>query len=321
MTENSKQNLTTVVAIVIALVAVVYALMMHMNKPKMPETTIKAYNAGENNPVVLRIDGQDVTRAELLDNFNRSGSRVPEGVSMDRLFPMMQEQYLVGALITNAAQKEGVGVSHPDVLAKAKPALEQAIRAVYLEKVGDEGVSDKDIEKVYQDMVVNAPDLMERRARHILIKDEKKANAILIKAQKTSDFAKLAKENSEGPSAEQGGDLGYFVQAEMVPEFAKAAFEMKIGSVSDKIVKTQFGYHIIKVEDERMRERPTLDQVRNSIKQQLAQKAVSEKLQTLREKANIEAFDAQGNALKAAEEAPNVEESKSEEKAPKAKKE
>ncbi len=278
MAENSKQNLTTVIAVLVALIAVVYALMMHMGKPNLPEGNVQAFVVGENNPVVMTINGVEVTRSAILDNFNRSGSRVPEGVDLEKLFPMMQEQYLMTDLITKAAKKSGLGISNSAVIAKAKPALEKAIRAVYLEQLGNIGVSDKDIERAYNDLVVNAPEMKERRASHILIKDEKKANAILIKAQKTSDFAKLAKENSEGPSAPNGGDLGYFVAGEMVPEFSKAAFEMEVGAVSDKIVKTQFGYHIIKVTEERVRKKPELNDVKDQIKQQLSQGVVSEKM-------------------------------------------
>lgn len=298
MAENSKQNLTTMIAVIVALIAVVYALVVCINKPTLPEGNGIAFAAGENNPIVLTIDNTEVTRAEILNNFNQSGSRVPEGASLDNLFPMMQEQYVVGELLTRAAKNAGVDVTYPDVIAKAKPALEQAIRAVYLEKLGDEGVSDKDVKRAYDDLVVNAPEMKERRASHILIKDEKKANAILIKAQKTSDFSKLAKENSEGPSAPNGGDLGYFVPGEMVPEFSKTAFEMEVGAVSDKIVKTQFGYHIIKVIEERVRTKPALDDVKDQIKKQLAQGVVSEKMQELRKNATVELFDVQGQPLK-----------------------
>jgi peptidyl-prolyl cis-trans isomerase C len=313
MAENSKQNLTTVIAVIVALIAVVYALMVCMNKPTLPQGNGDAFAVGENNPVVMTINGQGVTRSAILDNFNRSGSRVPEGAPMEKLFPMMQEQYLVGELITQAARKSGVDVTNQDVVTKAKPALEQAIRAVYLEQLGDKGVSDKDVERAYDDLVVNAPEMKERRASHILIKDEKKANAILIKAQKASDFAKLAKENSEGPSAPNGGDLGYFVPDEMVPEFSKAAFGMKIGAVSDKTVKTQFGYHIIKVLEERVRTKPELGDVKDQIKQQLAQGVVSKKMQEMREAAKVEIFDVQGQPLKKAEvEAEIKEEEKSE---------
>lgn len=304
MAENSKQNLTTAISIIVALVAVVYALVMHLDKPTLPQGSEKAFAVGENNPVVMTINGKGVTRAEILDNFNRSGSRVPEGAPMEKLFPMMQEQYLVGKLLTEAASKSGIGVTNADVITKAKPALEQAIRAVYLEKLGNEGVSDNDIKRAYDDLVVSAPEMKERRASHILIKDEKKANAILIKAQKTSDFAKLAKENSEGPSAENGGDLGYFVAGEMVPEFSKAAFELEVGDVSDKLVKTQFGYHIIKVVDERVRQKPALEDVKEQIKQQLAQAVIAEKMQKLRDETKIELFDVQGQPITKAENAP-----------------
>src|SRR5258705_2132051 len=102
-------------------------------------------------------------------------------------------------------------------------------------------------------------------ARHILVPTEDEAKAILAEVKKGTDFAELAKQKSKDPgAAAEGGDLGYFGKSQMVPEFAEAAFKMKKGEVSDP-VKSQFGWHIIKVEDKRTKPVPAFENVKDQI--------------------------------------------------------
>ena len=127
---------------------------------------------------------------------------------------------------------------------------------------------------------------MEVHARHILVDDEAKAKDIAKRAKAGEDFAKLAKENSKD-SAEDGGDLGYFTKDQMVPEFAEAAFKLEKGQVSDP-VKTQFGWHIIKVEDKRQKPVPAYEQVEDQVEQYLVRKAQADMVTKLRADAKIE---------------------------------
>lgn len=123
------------------------------------------------------------------------------------------------------------------------------------------------------------------KASHILVKDEAKAKEIIEKLGKGEDFAKLAKAESEDPgSKEQGGELGLFSKDMMVPEFADAAFTMKPGEISKEPVKTQFGYHIIKVEDHQLAHQQTFDEVKDQIEKQLSTDEVAQKLQELMDK-------------------------------------
>src|SRR5581483_4627330 len=98
------------------------------------------------------------------------------------------------------------------------------------------------------------------------------------------------KEKSKDPGAADGGDLGYFTKEQMVPEFADAAFKLEKGQISDP-VKTQFGWHVIKVEDKRMKPTPTFDEVRGQLENYVAHKAQAEMVQDLRKSATIERFD------------------------------
>lgn len=307
--KNSNQNIITAVSIIVALVAVVYALMGHVQKPghidmeepAKQEMAQKTYEVGEQNPVVLTIDGRDVTRVEVMDNFAKSGSQLPQGANLAQVFPLMQEQYLIGALIQNAADEKGIDSDHPVVQKELNAVLERATRAAYIDEVGKEKVTDEDIKKAYEDIVGNQPAQMERRARHILVEKEGTANALIVKLNQGRDFATLAEKESTGPTGPKGGDLGYFVAGQMVPEFSKAAFELEIGKFTQKPVKTQFGYHVIKVEDERERVKPTFEEVKDQLAGQLRQAATSEAIQALRKNADVTVFNFSGEEIKAPE--------------------
>lgn len=303
MAENSKQNLITAASLIIALVAVVYALMQSM-PPKFSETH---YRAAEENPVVLKLDGRDVTRMEVLDNFASTGARLPEGEQIQQIFPLLQEQYIVTKLFEKGAQNYGIDIHTPEVAERVAGAVRQAERAVYIDKIGEDAVTEAALRKAYDDVVGNAEEATERHARHILLDTEGAANAMIVKLQGGSDFAKLAEENSKGPTAKNGGDLGYFTRGEMVPEFAEAAFTIEVGSFGDKPVQTQFGWHVIKVEDERMREKPAFEAVKPQLEQQLRQAVVAEKLQELRDAASVEIFGFDGQPREAQKPAPEEE--------------
>jgi peptidyl-prolyl cis-trans isomerase C len=154
--------------------------------------------------------------------------------------------------------------------------------------------------KVYQEAVAQMKAEQEVRARHILyrVEDpaddaaskaaEEKIKLVIVRLKKGEDFAKLASEVTEDPSGrDNGGDLGYFTREQMVPEFAEAAFKLNVGAISDPI-KTQFGWHVLKVEDKRNRPVPEFDKVRPQIESFVIRKAQSEFVAKLRAKAKIE---------------------------------
>lgn len=309
MAENSKQTIITALSIVVALVAVAYALMSNVEKPTVKATvpavqvTEVTYEKGSDNPVVMVVNGKEVTRMEVLDNFAASGSQLPPGTDLEAIFPLLQDQYLVGALLKNAALDAGINKDTPEVAQALNNALSQALRAQYIKVLGEEEVTQDDLVKAYEDIVANAPDVVERRASHILVSDEAKAKDLIKQLEEGADFATLAKDNSEGPTSVKGGDLGFFAQSEMVPEFANAAFTMEIGDVSSEPVKTQFGYHIIKVVDERKREKPTFEEVKPQLEGQLRQAAIAQKLQELRQNSQITVYNYDGEEVPAPEDA------------------
>src|SRR2546430_4587621 len=128
------------------------------------------------------------------------------------------------------------------------------------------------------------------RARHILVQGEDEAKAILEQLKKGADFATLAKEKSKDPGAVDGGDLGYFTKDQMVPEFADVAFKMYPGQTSNP-VKTQFGWHVIKLEEKRNRQPPAFEQLKDRIEAFVMRKAQTELVTQLRETAKVERLD------------------------------
>ena len=165
-------------------------------------------------------------------------------------------------------------------------------------------VSDEDVEHFYQTNIEQMRKPMEVRARHILIKPlstsladhqeaKGRADAILDEIRGGADFAELAKTRSEGPSAARGGDLGYFGPGQMVPPFEQAAFALAPGEVSD-VVQTQFGYHVIRLEDKRGGETASLDEAAERIREYLSQlalqNAVESLVMSLKEQGEIEIY-------------------------------
>ena len=156
---------------------------------------------------------------------------------------------------------------------------------------GKAAVTDAAMKKVYDEAVKQQGNEQEVRARHILVPTEAEAKSILVEIKKGTDFAEMAKQKSKDPgAAAEGGDLGYFTKDQMVPEFAEQAFKMNKGDVSDP-VKSQFGWHIIKLEDKRSKPAPAFEQVKDQVEQFVTRRAQAEYITKLREGAKVERLD------------------------------
>jgi len=192
-------------------------------------------------------------------------------------------------LLAEAAKKEKVAEDDA-----AKEVMEyyrrRALHDLYYDRKIRQAVSMETAKKTYDEQVKKIESKPEVSARHILVKTEEDALNIIERLNRGSDFAELAKEKSTGPSGAQGGDLGYFSKGQMVPEFDKVVFELKKGDISEP-VKTQFGWHVIKIEDKRDSKPPAFDTVKGRlIAGMVSQKAV-EVITALRTSAKIEIVD------------------------------
>jgi peptidyl-prolyl cis-trans isomerase C len=248
-------------------------------------TVLRAQNT---DPVVARVNGVDIRQSDLALAEDEVGSSMPQ------MGPDQKRSYLITYLadiiiLSQAAQQQKLGdtdaVKHRIEFERNKVLME-----TLLENAGQGAISDDALHKVYDEAVKQMPSEQEVRARHILVATEDEAKAIEAELKKGADFATLAKEKSKDPGAAEGGDLGYFTKDQMVPEFADVAFKLDKGQISDP-VKTQFGWHIIKVEDKRTKPTPTFDEVKPQLENYVAHQAQAHLVENLRKSATIERLD------------------------------
>ena len=155
---------------------------------------------------------------------------------------------------------------------------------------GKAATTEEALKKVYEEAAKQITGEAEVHARHILVETEAEAKAVVEELKKGADFADLAKKKSKDPGASDGGDLGFFTKEQMVPEFSAVAFTLEPGKISDP-VKSQFGWHVIKVEEKRNRKAPPIDQVKGQIETYETRKAQADFVGKLREAAKVERMD------------------------------
>ena len=201
--------------------------------------------------------------------------------------------YMVNRILASEAAKKA-GLENDADVAKIKAFMERkALQDVYIAKMLMERVREEDVTAYYGKEILNGPVEEEVRARHILLDNREAADAVVADLENGADFAALAKERSKGPSGPSGGDLGYFSKQSMVPAFSDAAFKLAAGETSPP-VQTQFGWHVIRVEDRRNRPVPPLDQVRDQIYQLLISEAQRDIYDEMRAKASVDLVDMPG---------------------------
>lgn len=239
--------------------------------------------------VVATVNGQPVTEADLAIADSEVGADM--GTMPEAQKRMSLLEFLIdNQLFAEAADAEKLGQG-PDFETRLKYLKRRALRELYFDKVIKSSVSDADARKIYDEQVGKIKPEEEVSARHILVESEEKAKEIKEKIKAGGDFAALAKEfTKDTGSKEDGGNLGYFGRGQMVPQFEEVVFKLNKGDVSDP-VKTQFGWHLIKIEDKRFKQPPAFDIVKDRIIQsQLLQKAQQSAI-ALRAKSKIEFVD------------------------------
>ncbi len=249
------------------------------------------------NPVLAVIDGDEIKRLEVLNAINAMPAQMKQ-IPMEQLFPMVLEQVINNKIIDKKAAKAGLA-KDKSVLEQLEKAKDQIIRVKFLENLINEKVTDERLQAKYDEYVKNFPDVEEVKAAHILVEDEKAAKAIIRKLNKGADFAELAKENSKDGSSENGGDLGYFTKTDVVPAFGEAAFATKVGEYTKMPVKSDFGYHIIKVEEKRKRPPAEFAQIKPYMEQEMHRSVLDEAINEWKAEIKIERFDINGNPLPA----------------------
>jgi peptidyl-prolyl cis-trans isomerase C len=244
--------------------------------------------AQSGDPVAARINGFEVRQSDLAVAEDEFGANLPEGAA--------RRDALIGyytdlILLARAAEAKGIG-STTDFAKKLQFAKAKLLMETLLKAEAKAAVTEEALRKVYDQAVKEMGKEEEVHARHILLKTEDEAKAVLAELKGGGDFEKLAKEKSTDPSAKtNGGDLGFFGKDQMVPEFADAAFKLNKGDLSEP-VKSQFGWHVIRSEDKRTKPVPEYDKVKPQLEQFVVRNAQAALITKLREGANIEKMPA-----------------------------
>jgi peptidyl-prolyl cis-trans isomerase C len=247
------------------------------------------------DPVVARINGQELHRSDV-EAAQRGLPQQVQQMPLETIYPMLLDQMVNGKLLSEAGRKEKLD-QDPDVKKQLARVEDRLIQQAYIGKEVEKAATDDKLKAKYEQYVKDNPPKEEVSARHILVEKEADAKAIIADLGKGADFADLAKKKSTDPAAQNGGDLGWFSREEMVPEFSDAAFKMKKGEYTKEPVKTQFGYHVIKVEDRRMGNPPSFEEAKEELTSVIAREVITDKIKSLRDQAKVETFALDGSPV------------------------
>jgi peptidyl-prolyl cis-trans isomerase C len=243
----------------------------------------------QDNKAVAKIDGIEITEQEIALAGEDLGERIAQVPAAQR------REYLLGYLSdlkigARAAERAKIA-ELPEFTLRMNYFRQKVLMDEYISRQSKAAASTEAARKLYDDTMKTMKPEEEVRARHILVEKEDEAKAALARVRKGEDFAKVAAELSRDPgSGKEGGDLGYFTQDRMVPQFGAVAFQLKAGDVSEP-VQTQFGWHVIKVEDKRSKPLPKFEDVKGEIETYLVRKAQQDIVMGLRGDLKLERLD------------------------------
>jgi peptidyl-prolyl cis-trans isomerase C len=262
-----------ILAAAVASTALASPLALAQDKPAAPPAPAATVNGDPISEAEIKIAEEDL------------------GESFSGMTPEQRREAVLTLLIDiklGAAAAEKANLADSDEFkARLDYLREKALMQEYIETSGAKAVSEDAVKKLYDETVKDMSPETEVRARHVLVESEDEAKKARERLEKGEDFATVAKEMSKDPgSGQQGGDLGFFTKEQMVPEFSEAAFSLEPGKLSAP-VKSNFGWHVIKVEEKRERPVPSLDQVRGQITLYLTRRAQQDLITTLRNEAKI----------------------------------
>ena len=238
--------------------------------------------------VLAKVNGAEITDEDVHVAAQDLGPTLPQQLKGPQRDAYVLD-YLIDLKLAAAEGAKQGGADTPDFARQMAYYRDKTLMEGVLGSVAKAAASDENEHKVYDDVAKQQKPEEEYHARHILVPTEDEAKAALARVKRGEDFAKVADEVSKDPGS-QGGDLGWFTKDKMVPEFADAAAKLDKGQVSDP-VHSQFGWHIIKLEDKREKAFPPFDAVKEQVVRYVVQKAQSDEIMKLRDAAKIERTD------------------------------
>ncbi len=242
----------------------------------------------QDNPVLAKVNGAEIRQSDV------ALAEEELGPSLAQMDPATKRENVLAFLIDMrivAKAAEDKKVENTEEFKKRLAfTRNRLLMDSLLANEGKAATTDAALKKVYEEAAKQIADEQEVHARHILVESEDEAKAVADELKKGADFAELAKKKSKDPGASDGGDLGFFTKDQMVPEFSTIAFTLEPGKISEP-VKSQFGWHIIKVEEKRNRKAPEFEQVKGQIETYVTRKAQADYVTKLREAAKVERMD------------------------------
>ena len=244
--------------------------------------------AQDANPVLAKVNGAEIRASDV------ALAEEELGPSLAQMDPATKKEnvlsFLIDMKIVSKEAEDKKIADRDDFKTRLAFARNRLLMDNLLAVEGKAATTDENMKKVYEEAAKQITGEQEVHARHILVETEDQAKKIEADLKKGADFAELAKKESKDPGASDGGDLGFFTKDQMVPEFSAAAFALEPGKISDP-VKTQFGWHIIKVEEKRTRKAPDFEQVKPQIETYVVRKAQADYVAKLRTAAKVERMD------------------------------
>lgn len=240
--------------------------------------------------VVATVNGKPVTEADLSlaeQDMSAQFAQMPEEQRRAAaLSAIMEIRLMAEKATTDGLDKDA------DFQRRLAFLNERALHSAVIDKDVSGAITDADIRAAYDKQIAATPPANEVKARHILVKTKEEADAIIKELDAGKSFEDIAKEKStDQGSGAKGGDLGYFSAGQMVPEFEKAAFELNVGEYTKVPVQSQFGFHIIKVEDKRQQQPPAFDQVKDQFRQVVLRDKYFALVKSLRDAATVDISD------------------------------
>jgi peptidyl-prolyl cis-trans isomerase C len=244
--------------------------------------------AEEANPVLAKVNGAEIRASDV------ALAEEELGPSLAQMDPATKKEnvlsFLIDMKVVSKEAEDKKIADRDDFKTRLAFARNRLLMDNLLAVEGKAATTDENMKKVYEDAAKQIAGEQEVHARHILVETEDQAKKIADELKKGADFAELAKKESKDPGASDGGDLGFFTKDQMVPEFSTVAFALEPGKISDP-VKTQFGWHVIKVEEKRTRKAPDFEQVKPQIETYVVRKAQADYVAKLRAAAKVERMD------------------------------
>ena len=263
--------------------------------PSSPAPASSHVKADGDDRVVAIVNGDRIYRSDVEDARRRLPDRLRR-FPAETVFSLLVNSLIDTKLASAVARAQGL---HEDegIRRRLLRIEDQILEREFLTRAIESRITEAAMKERYERLVRESGNSEEVHARHILVETEVQAEEIIVELEGGADFAEMAKSRSIGPSAPKGGDLGFFSRDKMVPEFAEAAFAMGLNESSKVPVRTQFGWHVIRVEERRRARPPMFVEVEAKLRDELSREARAAMIKELRDGAELRRFAPDGTEL------------------------